>query len=391
MLKRLIIAISVLLIATIAVTANAAPNVRLVTGEWPPYTDSQSSQNGMASEIVKAVFNDMGYTADISFLPFYLGYEKTLEGEFDGTFPYFYTPEREDEFLYSSNPLFRVSISYYYKKSNPELAQKNQANAALSIDDLYDQCVGLIQGYDYGTVEDEIVSNGKYRRYDTEVNAFRGLVTRSSSQGDEDIGVVEDTCGRDVALQVLPSASQVANSILENNFRDERYLVGELNIELGEDNPRKEVYFITKKTEDSQAMIDQFNASLEKLLNNDFIAAIERKYQEQGTDSSGFVRLIGPDSFPLVVAYESIDSEVQCPSQTRFWPRQNDQLVYDENCGYLIPKGTRALVVEWGEPFTQPGQVEINEQLLKPSRVKILEGPLKNKELYISNVYIEFE
>jgi len=395
-LKRsigVIIIISVTLIAASTTFANSLQPVDIVTGEWKPYTSNGLTNKGIAGEIVKAVLNDAGYTPNITFLPFYLGYEKTLNGDFIGTYPYFYTQKRAEDFYFSSQPLFKVSTQFYYNKSDTKLKERNTLAEPLTINELKDYCIGFIQGYDYGNIEEMLVEEGKYRRYSTELNAFSALVDGSSA-GELDTGVTEDTCGRGTKLQALPSASQVGNAILDENFRDERYLIGELEVELEEKDRNKSVYFITKKNSAGKELIEQFNASLEKLIANDFIATIESSYQSSSsTESSGFVRLTGTDGIPLVVGYEGINAESDCASErTGFnWGRAREQTLYKENCGYLIPKGTRALVVEWGEPFIKPGKVEIFEQLLKPSRVKILEGPLKDEELYVSNVYIEFE
>jgi polar amino acid transport system substrate-binding protein len=80
----------------------AAEEFKLVTGnEYAPYTDQTLPEGGLATEIVKAAFAASGHTLKIDFLPWKRGYDLALAGDYDATFPYVTTEERQKGFVYS--------------------------------------------------------------------------------------------------------------------------------------------------------------------------------------------------------------------------------------------------------------------------------------------------
>lgn len=88
--------------------AGAAQSLALVTGEdYPPFVYAHAPGGGLAVLLVQQVAKRMGVTAQVETAPWRRGYEETLRGRFDATFPYVRTADREREFLYS-DPLFHV-------------------------------------------------------------------------------------------------------------------------------------------------------------------------------------------------------------------------------------------------------------------------------------------
>jgi polar amino acid transport system substrate-binding protein len=95
------------LVATLS-PAGATQPLALVTGEdYPPYVDVQEPGGGLAVRLVQQVMQRMNATATVDTAPWRRGYEETLRGRFDATFPYVRTAERERDFLYS-DPLIQV-------------------------------------------------------------------------------------------------------------------------------------------------------------------------------------------------------------------------------------------------------------------------------------------
>jgi polar amino acid transport system substrate-binding protein len=89
-------------------SALASDRLTLVTGEdYPPYVDAQEPGGGLAVRLVQQVLRRMDVTAAIETAPWRRGYEETLRGRFDATFPYVRTADRERDVLYS-DPLFQV-------------------------------------------------------------------------------------------------------------------------------------------------------------------------------------------------------------------------------------------------------------------------------------------
>lgn len=94
---------AVLALAVMApLPAGAAEALALVTGEdYPPYVDAREAGGGLAVLLVQQVMRRMGVAASIDTAPWRRGYEDTLRGRYDATFPYVRTPERERDMLFS--------------------------------------------------------------------------------------------------------------------------------------------------------------------------------------------------------------------------------------------------------------------------------------------------
>ena len=88
--------------------ASAAP-VQLVTGDdYAPFTDRELPQGGMLTELVQQALLQAGHQPKLSWLPWKRGYQATLRGQFDVTFPYLKTAEREADYLFSA-PLYEIT------------------------------------------------------------------------------------------------------------------------------------------------------------------------------------------------------------------------------------------------------------------------------------------
>lgn len=88
--------------------ARAAEPLALVTGEdYPPYVDAQEPGGGLAVRLVQLVMQRMNAMATVVTAPWRRGYEETLRGRYDATFPYVRTADRERDVLYS-DPLIQV-------------------------------------------------------------------------------------------------------------------------------------------------------------------------------------------------------------------------------------------------------------------------------------------
>ncbi len=93
-----------MLVAATLSSACASDRLALVTGEdYPPYVDAREPGGGLAVQLVRQVAQRMGLTAEIEIAPWRRGYEETLRGRYDATFPYVRTAERD--FLYSHPPI----------------------------------------------------------------------------------------------------------------------------------------------------------------------------------------------------------------------------------------------------------------------------------------------
>ncbi|MFV3076074.1 substrate-binding periplasmic protein [Niveispirillum fermenti] len=82
--------------------------MKLVTGsDYPPYVDDDLPGGGLITRAVLSAFAAAGWPVELTVEPWRRGYEGTLAGRFDATFPYIRTTQREGELLFS-DPIVMV-------------------------------------------------------------------------------------------------------------------------------------------------------------------------------------------------------------------------------------------------------------------------------------------
>lgn len=93
-----------------------ASPLRLVSGEdYAPYAGSTLVNGGMLSEVVVAALSRVDYQPSLAWKPWKRGYQATLKGGYDATYPYLKSSEREAEFLYSE-PLYEVTQRVFTRR-----------------------------------------------------------------------------------------------------------------------------------------------------------------------------------------------------------------------------------------------------------------------------------
>lgn len=111
MLQRLLVS---LLLALPVFTQ--ADSLDLVTGnDYAPFTGRALPGGGMLAQVVQAALAERDIASTLDWRPWNRGYLMTLQGEYDATFPYVRTAEREREYLYSE-PLF-VAEQYLFSRA----------------------------------------------------------------------------------------------------------------------------------------------------------------------------------------------------------------------------------------------------------------------------------
>ncbi len=109
-------------------TPGWAEEIRLVTGEFAPYSGENLPNGGMTTELVSGIFDRLGYSVSVAYLPWKRGYQGTRDGKFSATFPYSFNSERASEMLYSaplrSSPVYLfVHVEAPLSKAAPENLQ----------------------------------------------------------------------------------------------------------------------------------------------------------------------------------------------------------------------------------------------------------------------------
>lgn len=132
-----------------------AEELKLATGEYPPFTSNQIPGGGLVSETVKLVFSIMGYDLTIDYLPWKRGYVLTENNDYIATYPYLKTEERTSEFLYSK-PIVEWQSNVYVRGDSGIIFNKTP------------DLKGLIEclPHHYGSLVelDEMYANGEIKR-----------------------------------------------------------------------------------------------------------------------------------------------------------------------------------------------------------------------------------
>ncbi len=323
--------------------------IDVLTGEWKPYTSKDMKGYGLASEIVTRVLKRMGYRPNHIFVPFDRAYELALKSDTNtgvrGTFPFWKRSfidrngnvrDRARE-MYFSNALTttKTNVVIFYN-FNQEKAIKLQH--ADTIPDLSEFTLVAVEGYAYPT---EIIELLKSERVEGEVIAFEKLFDKS-------------------APYIVLAEKRVGKQILNERFADNQMEIGIISakpLQFEED-----IHFIaSRRNPHNQIFINNFNENLEKLRAQGIIDALEAEYFK-GT----VVRLNVPETSLMLAGRERLDDDFE----------------------YKLPRGTRAVVIEWGSEFLLNNK-NLDSMMSKFTRVEIMNGPLKGKKLFIENKFIE--
>ncbi len=328
-----------------ATATDAMETITLLTGEWSPYTTSLDDGKspgtgggyGLACEIVTAVLRGMQLEPTYEFQPWSRVLDLLRSGQYEFAFPYRKTPEREQEFLFSDTLITGNGVLFYNILSIPD------SSSIKSITDLKKFSIGLVEGYRY---EPELETTlPKIKHIKTELNAFEELV-----KGEIDL---------------LPAEALVGQQILRRFFYSSQHKVARLP---GLNYPSS-LHLIAPKAEpDRTAFMRQFNESLKQIRSSGIHREFLSRYEVE-TQTAYKVKLTGWSTFPLAVG----------------------TLEKDAKEGFLIPRGTEAIVVEWHPLFLKESDFDIHKEMFEKSRVKILEGPLKDRLLWVPNMFLSFE
>ena len=323
----------ILFLLFLSVILNANKSISISTGEWFPYSTNNQFQ-GVITEIVNATFLNSHKKIDITFESFETAYSKTLTGDYVAAYPFFKTDKRDKEMLFSE-PLFKVENVLFYNKNS--MFKK----------DLKTLKIGYVKGYAYKNIKTKDFLNSKI--FENELDAFDML-----DKGE---------------ISLLPSNKLVGIHIVKKYFND--FYSNIAILENDEYITYNTLHLILKKNKKNKKILDEFNTSLRELKKS---GKYKKIILENNTlieaNLSSVIKLVNnTESFPMVIATESENSKEK----------------------YIIPRGTKAIVIKWSQYFKEKGKIKIYDEMFKKTKVKIVNGPLKGKILYVENMYIEID
>ncbi|MCJ8313513.1 MAG: ABC transporter substrate-binding protein [Saccharospirillaceae bacterium] len=129
----------------------------LVTGdEYPPFTDLDLHQGGMATSLVLSAFEKSGYfVREIEWLSWKRGYLLAQSAQYHGTFPYGWNEERAEAFYYSDS--FFPVLSYVW-------TSQEQKHRFINMEDLEGLVFCNPRGYGNFGVALELINRNLLRR-----------------------------------------------------------------------------------------------------------------------------------------------------------------------------------------------------------------------------------
>ena len=311
-----------------------AEKISITTDEWYPYTSYENI--GILDQIVNEVFKTAKINIETKYNSFDIGYKSTLKDKYEATYPYFYTKMRAEEMLYSK-PLFEVENVVFYNKENFKNDIKN----------IYNYKIGFVRGYVYKNIEMSKFKNIIY--LDNELIGFDML-----NKGE---------------LDLFPSNKLVGIHLIQNYFNDFY-----TNIEYLDNKKfisKDSLHFLFHKSKNSEKLLEIFNNSLDKLIKNGKYKKIILKNKHLiNAYLANEVKLVNnTESFPMVLATDTPNSKEK----------------------YMLPRGTKAIVLEWSKYFKEKGKLKIYDEMFKKTKVRIINGPLRGKVLFVENMYIEID
>lgn len=329
-----------LLVTFMSQSVRAAETAALpvLTDIWPPYVmepRNTISGNGLgsAARIVRLVLHDMGYTAQFEYFDFAYGFNRVAEDASLVSFPYFRTPSREGQVVFS-DPLFEVRNRLYYNRQFHDFRDETTDFSGLRF--------GQVAGYSYGAELDEILIDPII--FASEQEAMRALLNN--------------------AIDLLPMTDSVASALLQDEFPDQMELVRPVAAL----DSISSLHLISPVTDQGEQFIARFNISHQRLLQAGIISSIEASGDFEQRPQTDVVELVAAEGFPVIVG------------NTRTNPAQH----------FAIPQGTRAMVLRWSDLISEASPSEqIYRTMTDESLVVVLNGPHVGKELYVKNMHLQ--
>lgn len=221
-------------------------SVKLVTGaNYFPFISDSLPRGGWSTAVVESVFSHIGYEAQIDILPWARGAKWTLEHNYVGTFPYVYSDERNEKYLYSL-PINYVPIRLF----------SSATTTIKSLEDIHNKSLCLPMGY---TISQSI--NSIKAVYSLTVNRAKDMEACFGhvAKGWSDLGVINGHFSQQYIRDVFHQSST-------------------FNI-LSDPLDTVSLHFIVARSlPNSQQWIKSFNKGLNELAENGRLAEIEAQF-----------------------------------------------------------------------------------------------------------------
>jgi hypothetical protein len=322
--------------------------LRVATGEWEPFVGEGMPHNGPLAVMVSTILVDLGYVPDYQFFDWPMA-EIHLETGYPGfAFPFIDSGERRTKGFAFSDPLHTFDYVLFYRGDRQLEFQAIQTLEQLASAGYK---IGRIRGY---AKLDAIKDENVYIEVPSAVAGFDMLASspEHAQQNDHPIDFLLES--KTVGLSILESR-QVANDkddflYLGQQGRDQ--LISRVSLRI----------MLSQKVD--TAILTDINDSIRK--NKEFFDSL-RSRTHASIAETGYLYA---DADNLIPGCES----AACSGSTA-----------------LIPRHTRILIVEWGKAYQRPLPTASVTPESARSQVKLLNGPMRGKLLWVDSKHINLE
>ncbi len=210
--------------------------ITLTNGEWPPYCSKGLTNDGLASDIVKRAFAEVGIDVKYKFMPWKRAFKQAKEDTYPGSILWGVAKKREKDFYYSDK-VIELSDVFFYRKDNP-IEWKSYV-------DLKGKKIGTSRGHYYGDKFAKAAKDGVFKEVvakDDFLN-FKKLIKKK---------IDAFVCTFEVGHYILNTRFPPTQAALIGNTSTKVRTVGYYLI-------------LNKKNKDNKALLGKFNEGLKKL------------------------------------------------------------------------------------------------------------------------------
>ncbi len=316
--------------------------IKIVTGDWAPYSSATLPEYGMVTAIVTRVLSDIGYKAEYQFMPWPAAEKSAASAETNagirGTFPYIdyrddltAEDDRSSRF-YFSDALMETEFGVFYDSRQNKLAAEISEPS-----DLAQHTVITIDGYNYSLPFRPYMTGANTLSSKDNYQAFKMLVT-----ADPSLVVIESV---DVGLYLI-----------DQQFPAMLPFIKLAPIRMSHDMR----LMFSKRNPNNLSLKRDFNRQLAKFKSN----------------TEAFNRFLS-----------EVKNQLDMSRAVQLEPINGEQFIYafqdlQQKQAVLLPRGSRAIILNWNIEFLdfQAMPLDTRNSLVK---IKLLNGPFADKKAFL--------
>lgn len=237
-----------------APTASSLKVVKLASLEWPPYIGPSLKDNGYVYQLVERAFRVSGYELEVNYYPWARALHSAKTAALSGVFPEYYSPSREEHFVFSDPfPCGPVSL-YKQVGGKPEFKTSPAVDEEQALRELSQYRFGVVRGY----INTEALDSAEF-------------LQREEARSDE-LNLRKLEFGRIDLVAIDP---YVARYLLSTTLAKSKGKLERMQPALD----KKSLYIaFSRRDENHQELITAFNAGLAKLRSSGELETLLRDY-----------------------------------------------------------------------------------------------------------------